>query len=78
MGELRRKFYDCLQRRGDLLKGMLSAFACVFKKDAFHFYKANWTKDPVLHLVGSRMTETTNAIRLESGGREASATWELK
>ena len=33
-----------------------------FKKDAFHFYKANWTAEPVLHLVGSRMTETTNAV----------------
>ena len=28
------------------------------KKDAFYLYLANWTKTPVLHLVGSRMTET--------------------
>ena len=38
-----------------------------FKKDAFHFYKANWTQDPVLHLVGSRMTETTNAVATVMG-----------
>jgi len=30
-------------------------------KDAFHLYKANWNPEPELHLVGSRMTETTNA-----------------
>lgn len=29
-------------------------------KDAFYFYKANWSMEPELHLVGSRMTETTN------------------
>lgn len=31
------------------------------RKDAFWFYKANWTKEPLLHLVGSRMTSTTNS-----------------
>lgn len=30
-------------------------------KDAFFLYEANWSKEPVLHLVGSRMTTTTNA-----------------
>ena len=30
-------------------------------KDAFYLYKANWNPEPELHLVGSRMTETTNA-----------------
>lgn len=34
-------------------KGLVSYDRTV-KKDAFYFYKANWTKDPVLHLVGSR------------------------
>ena len=31
------------------------------RKDAFWFYKANWTKEPFLHLVGSRMASTTNS-----------------
>ena len=30
-------------------------------KDAFWFYKANWNPEPLLHLVGTRMTSTTNA-----------------
>ena len=30
-------------------------------KDAYWFYKANWNPDPLLHLVGARMTETTAA-----------------
>ncbi len=29
-------------------------------KDAFYFYKANWTERPFLHLVGKRMTSLTN------------------
>lgn len=33
-----------------------------FRKDAFHLYKANWTSTPVLHLVGSRLQQTTNAL----------------
>lgn len=36
-------------------------------KDAFYFYKANWNSEPMLHLVGSRMTETTNAIATVCG-----------
>ena len=31
-------------------------------KDAFYLYKANWNPSPELHLVGERMTETTNAL----------------
>lgn len=38
-----------------------------FKKDAFHFYKANWNAEPTLHLVGSRMTETTNSTMTVMG-----------
>lgn len=38
-----------------------------FKKDAFHFYKANWNHAPELHLVGARMTETTNAAMTVMG-----------
>ena len=30
-------------------------------KDAFYLYKANWNPEPELHLVGARMTVTTNA-----------------
>jgi beta-galactosidase len=30
------------------------------RKDAFFFYKANWNPEPMLHLVGTRMTATTN------------------
>ena len=30
------------------------------KKDAFFFYKANWTSSPVLHLVGKRAKSFTN------------------
>lgn len=32
------------------------------RKDAFYFYKANWNQEPMLHLVGSRMTATTNSV----------------
>ena len=31
-------------------------------KDAFYLYKANWNPEPELHLVGSRLTGTTNAV----------------
>ena len=36
-------------------------------KDAFWFYKANWNPEPMLHLVGERMTETTNAAATVCG-----------
>ena len=32
------------------------------KKDAFYFYKANWSDAPVLHINSSRFTERTNAV----------------
>ncbi len=31
------------------------------RKDAYYLYQANWTRRPVLHLVGSRMTEVDDA-----------------
>ena len=31
-------------------------------KEPYWFYKANWSKAPVLHLVGERMEVTTNAV----------------
>jgi len=32
------------------------------KKDAFYFYKANWSDDPVLYISSRRHTERTNAV----------------
>jgi beta-galactosidase len=32
------------------------------KKDAFYFYKANWSDEPVLYLASRRFTERTNAV----------------
>ena len=32
------------------------------KKDAFFFYKANWSDEPVLYLTDRRFTERTNAV----------------
>jgi beta-galactosidase len=32
------------------------------KKDAFYFYKANWSAEPVLYITGRRFTERTNAV----------------
>jgi beta-galactosidase len=31
------------------------------KKDAFYFYRANWSEEPVLYLASRRFTERTNA-----------------
>ena len=32
------------------------------RKDAFFFYKANWSGEPVLHLANRRFTERTDAV----------------
>ena len=32
------------------------------KKDAFYFYKANWSAEPVLYIADRRFTERTNAV----------------
>jgi len=32
------------------------------RKDAFYFYKANWSDEPVLYLTSRRFTERTNAV----------------
>jgi len=32
------------------------------RKDAFYFYKANWSDEPVLHITDPRYTERTNAV----------------
>ena len=46
-------------RHGINDKGLI-AYNNQTKKDAYFLYKANWSDRSVLHLVGSRMTETTN------------------
>jgi beta-galactosidase len=32
------------------------------RKDAFYYYKANWSDDPVLYITSRRNTERTNAV----------------
>ena len=32
------------------------------KKDAFYFYKANWSDDPMVYITSRRFTERTNAV----------------
>ena len=32
------------------------------KKDVFHFYRANWSPEPVLHICSQRAEQTTNAV----------------
>ncbi|HYG24692.1 MAG TPA: glycoside hydrolase family 2 TIM barrel-domain containing protein [Verrucomicrobiae bacterium] len=32
------------------------------KKDAFYFYKANWTEEPMVYITSRRFTERTNAV----------------
>jgi beta-galactosidase len=44
------------------------------KKDAFYFYKANWSDEPVLYLTSRRFTERTNAVtdvKIYSNANEA-------
>jgi beta-galactosidase len=42
-------------------KGLVTADRKI-KKDAFYFYKANWSEEPVLYITSRRYTERTNAI----------------
>jgi beta-galactosidase len=44
------------------------------RKDAFYFYKANWSDEPVLYITSRRHTERTNAVtdvKLYSNASEA-------
>ena len=41
-------------------KGLVTRDRAV-KKDVFYFYKANWSKEPVLHVCSQRAEETANA-----------------
>lgn len=42
-------------------KGLVTADRKV-KKDAFYYYKANWSAEPTLYLTSRRFTERTNAV----------------
>lgn len=47
------------------------------KKDAFYFYQANWSQEPVLHITSQRFTERTNAVtdvKIYSNAREVELT----
>ncbi len=45
------------------MKGLVT-FDRNLKKDPFYWYKANWSKDPVLYLTQRRVTERENKITL--------------
>ena len=49
------------ERPGVNDKGLVSADRRI-KKDAYHFYRANWNREPMLHLCSKRLGETTNAV----------------
>ncbi len=42
-------------------KGLVTADRKI-KKDAFFFYKANWSDDPTIYITSRRFTERTNAV----------------
>ena len=44
------------------------------KKDAFYFYKANWSDEPMIYITSRRFTERTNAVtevKVYSNAKEA-------
>ncbi len=43
-------------------KGLVS-FDRSFKKDAFYFYKANWSSEPTIHIVGKRNDKLKGTIQ---------------
>ncbi|MCY1561194.1 hypothetical protein D9M68_984210 [compost metagenome] len=43
------------------MKGLVT-FDRKIKKDSFYWYKANWSKEPVLYLTERRTTERVNAL----------------
>ncbi len=45
-------------RQGTNNKGIVS-YDRTIKKDVYYFYKANWSKEPVLHICGRRFLEHT-------------------
>jgi beta-galactosidase len=40
----------------------LATYDRKIKKDAFYFYKANWSDEPMLYITSRRFTERTNAL----------------
>jgi beta-galactosidase len=40
----------------------LATYDRKIKKDAFYFYKANWSDEPMLYITSRRFTERTNAV----------------
>jgi beta-galactosidase len=42
-------------------KGLVT-YDRAIKKDAFYFYKANWSEEPTLYITSRRYTERTNAV----------------
>ncbi|HXS67713.1 MAG TPA: DUF4982 domain-containing protein [Candidatus Polarisedimenticolia bacterium] len=54
-------------------KGLVTADRKI-RKDAFYFYKANWSDEPVLYITSRRDTDRTNAVtdvKLYSNATEA-------
>ena len=47
--------------RGRNDKGLVT-YDRKIKKDAFYFYKANWSDEPVIYITSRRFTERTNAV----------------
>lgn len=47
--------------RGVNDKGLVTADRKI-KKDAFYFYKANWSAEPMVYIASRRFTERTNAL----------------
>jgi beta-galactosidase len=58
-------FTSYFRREGDMQgvndKGLVTRDRKT-KKDAFYFYKANWSDEPVLYITSRRFTERTNAV----------------
>jgi beta-galactosidase len=47
------------------------------RKDAFYFYKANWSEEPTLYIASRRFTNRTNAVtdvKIYSNAREVALT----
>ena len=59
------RFHEHFRREGDKQgvndKGLVTADRKT-RKDAFFFYKANWSAEPVLYITSRRFTDRTNAV----------------
>lgn len=58
-------FSSRIRREGDAIdintKGLVS-YDRVVKKDAFYYYKAQWSTEPVVHITSRRFAERTGAV----------------